>query len=89
MTLPVSEINISGFAFGGRSVGRRPDGKICFVRGAIPGEKVRVRLTADKKNYSEGELETSRARTKPPRSGSAANEAAGLPDEYTGPVDAV
>ncbi len=58
MTFPVFDINISGFAFGGRAVGRRPDGKVCFVRGAIPGEKVRVRLTADKKNFSEGELET-------------------------------
>ena len=51
------EVLISGFAFGGRAVGRRPDGKVCFVRGAVPGERVRVRLTADKKNYSEGVLE--------------------------------
>ena len=51
------EIMISGFAFGGRAVGRRTDGKVCFVRGAAPGEKVRVRLTADKKNFSEGILE--------------------------------
>ncbi|MBQ9335893.1 MAG: class I SAM-dependent RNA methyltransferase [Lentisphaeria bacterium] len=51
------EIQITGFAFGGRAVGRRSDGKVCFVRGAVPGEKVRVRLTADKKNYSEGVLD--------------------------------
>ena len=51
------EVVISGFAFGGRAVGRRPDGKICFVRGAVPGEKVLVRLVSDKKNYSEGILE--------------------------------
>ncbi len=51
------EVSIHGFAFGGRAVGRRPDGKVCFVRGGIPGEKVRVKLTADKKNYSEGVLE--------------------------------
>ena len=54
---PCVEVDITGFAFGGRAVGRRPDGKVCFVRGAVPGEKVRVRLTADKKNYSEGVLE--------------------------------
>lgn len=48
------EITVFGFAFGGRAVGHAPDGKVCFVRGAIPGEKVRVRLTADKKNFSEG-----------------------------------
>ena len=52
-----TEVLIHGFAFGGRAVGRRPDGKVCFVRGAIPGEKVRVRLVTDKKNYSEGVLE--------------------------------
>jgi len=50
------EMTVSGFAFGGRAVGRGPDGKVCFVRGAIPGETVRVRLTAEKKNYSEGVL---------------------------------
>ena len=52
-----SEVLIHGFAFGGRSVGRRPDGKICFVRGGIPGETVRVKLVSDKKNFSEGFLE--------------------------------
>lgn len=54
---PRIEVDITGFAFGGRAVGRRSDGKVCFVRGAVPGEKVRVRLTADKKNYSEGVLD--------------------------------
>ncbi len=52
-----TEVSIHGFAFGGRAVGRCPDGKVCFVRGGIPGEKVRVKLFADKKNYSEGVLE--------------------------------
>ena len=50
------EIRIRGFAFGGRAVGRDPQGKVCFVRGAVPGETVQVCLTADKKNYSEGIL---------------------------------
>ncbi len=50
------EIRIRGFAFGGRAVGRDPQGKVCFVRGAVPGETVQVSLTADKKNYSEGIL---------------------------------
>ena len=53
---PEIEMTVSGFAFGGRAVGRGPDGKVCFVRGAVPGETVRVRLTAEKKNYSEGVL---------------------------------
>ena len=50
------EVLIHGFAFGGRAVGLRPDGKVCFVRGGIPGEKVLVKITAEKKNYSEGIL---------------------------------
>ncbi|MBO4633244.1 MAG: class I SAM-dependent RNA methyltransferase [Lentisphaeria bacterium] len=52
-----AEVLIHGFAFGGRAVGRRPDGKVCFVRGAVPGETVRVKITAEKKNYSEGILD--------------------------------
>ena len=50
------EIRIRGFAFGGRAVGLDPEGKVCFVRGAVPGETVQVCVTADKKNYSEGIL---------------------------------
>ena len=53
---PEIEMTVTGFAYGGRAVGRGPDGKVCFVRGAVPGETVRVRLTAEKKNYSEGVL---------------------------------
>lgn len=49
-------LHIHGFAFGGKAVGRLENGKVCFVRGAIPGEKLLVRITADKKNYAEGEL---------------------------------
>lgn len=50
------KIKVHGFAFGGRAVGRTPEGKVGFVRGAIPGEEVLVRLASDKKNYCEGEL---------------------------------
>lgn len=50
------EIRIHGFAFGGRAVGRDSHGKVCFVRGAVPGETVQVCLTSDKKNFSEGIL---------------------------------
>ena len=50
-------ISIYGFAFGGRAVGKRADGKVCFVRGAVPGETVEAVIVSDKKNYSEGTLE--------------------------------
>jgi len=48
---------IHGFAFGGRAVGKRADGKVCFVRGAIPGETVEAEIVSERKNYSEGILE--------------------------------
>lgn len=48
---------IHGFAFGGRAVGKRADGKVCFVRGVIPGETVEATIVTDRKNYSEGTLE--------------------------------
>ena len=54
----IEQVDIYGFAFGGRAVGRRENGKVCFVRGAVPGETVRVKITADKKSYSEGCLES-------------------------------
>ena len=37
-------IPISRVAFGGDGVGRLPDGKVCFVPGALPGETVLVEL---------------------------------------------
>ena len=49
-------VEIYGFAFGGRAVGRRENGKVCFVRGAVPGETVGVAITSEKKSYSEGIL---------------------------------
>lgn len=52
----MEKVEIHGFSFGGRAVGRRADGKICFVRGAVPGETVLVRITGEKKRYSEGVL---------------------------------
>lgn len=38
------ELDITGIAHGGITVGRH-DGRVVFVTGAIPGERVRVRLT--------------------------------------------
>ena len=38
LTVPVSRI-----AFGGDGVGRLPDGKVCFVPGALPGETLEIR----------------------------------------------
>ncbi len=44
------ELLIEKTAFGGEGIGH-VDGKTCFVEGALPGEKVEVRLLQDKKNF--------------------------------------
>lgn len=47
------EIEIYGLAYGGRGVGRL-DGKVCFIDGALPGEKVRFIKQSEKKNFISG-----------------------------------
>ncbi len=62
------EIEIYGLAFGGNGVGKI-DGKICFVEGALPGEKVRFIKQIEKKKFDIGKateiLEASSDRVKP------------------------
>ena len=47
---------IESVAFGGAGIGRLPDGRVCFVAGTLSGERAVVRLTKEKKNYTEGEV---------------------------------
>ena len=49
------ELTIDGIAQGGDGVGRHA-GLVVFVRGALPGERVRLRLTEQKSNYARGAL---------------------------------
>jgi len=37
-------------------MGRLPDGRAVFVPFGLPGERVRVRLTEEKKNFARGEI---------------------------------
>jgi 23S rRNA (uracil1939-C5)-methyltransferase len=46
-------VEITALAFGGNGVGRI-DGKVVFVPFTAPGDRVRVRLTLEKKGFSEG-----------------------------------
>ncbi|MBD3378918.1 MAG: TRAM domain-containing protein [Candidatus Omnitrophica bacterium] len=46
---------IYSLAFGLKGIGRI-DGKVCFVKGALPGEQVVFRVVRDKGRYLEGEL---------------------------------
>lgn len=51
----IKTIEIYSIAFGGEGVGKI-DGKVYFVTGALPGEKVVVEITEEKKNFTKGVL---------------------------------
>ena len=52
----VIELVIERPAFGGDVLGYAPDGRVVFVRGAAPGDRVRVRLTRVKKRFARSVL---------------------------------
>lgn len=45
----------SGLASGGEAIGRAPDGRVVFIRGAAPDERVRVQLTHVSKRFLRGD----------------------------------
>ncbi|MBX9743292.1 MAG: TRAM domain-containing protein [Chthoniobacterales bacterium] len=49
------EVSILDVAFGGKGVGRI-DGMVCFTKGVIDGEKVRVRVRKKRKQFLEADL---------------------------------
>lgn len=49
-------ISIESIAYGGAGVGRLPDGRVCFVHGTLPGERVFVQVVKSKKNHAEADL---------------------------------
>lgn len=53
MEVPVP---VSRIAFGGDGVGRLPDGKVCFIPGALPGETVRAEIIREAKSFSRARL---------------------------------
>ena len=56
MMAPEVTIAIERMAYGGAGIGRLPDGRVCFVHGTLPGERVIVRVTKSKKNLAEADL---------------------------------
>ncbi|HEY7462528.1 MAG TPA: 23S rRNA (uracil(1939)-C(5))-methyltransferase RlmD [Gemmatimonadota bacterium] len=50
-----ASVRIASLAFGGDAVARLPEGRVVFVRGALPGELARVRLTRVRKGHAEAE----------------------------------
>ena len=53
---PAEDVAISGIAAGGEGVGRLADGRAVFVRGALPGERVRVVVTEERNRFARGEI---------------------------------
>ena len=47
------ELELTGFASGGRAVARMPDGRVAFVRFGIPGERVIAEVDAQHPTYVE------------------------------------
>lgn len=50
-------LEITDVAFGGKAVGRLADGRVAFVPGALPGERVAVRLTRETKRFVEAAID--------------------------------
>lgn len=63
------ELTLTTLTYGGDVMGRLDDGRAVFVPFGLPGERVRVRLTEEKKNFARGEiieiLESSKERIAP------------------------
>lgn len=51
----IDDVRIERMAYGGAGVAR-VDGKVCFVAGAVPGDRLRVRVIANKRSYCEAEI---------------------------------
>jgi 23S rRNA (uracil1939-C5)-methyltransferase len=53
----VIELGIDDLAFGGEAVGRM-NGYVVFVRGGVPGDRLRVRITETRARYGRGVVES-------------------------------
>lgn len=51
------ELEITDFSYGGSALGRMPDGRAVFIPFTMPGERVRVRIPSEFKDYCTGQLE--------------------------------
>jgi 23S rRNA (uracil1939-C5)-methyltransferase len=47
-------VAVTGIAAGGDGVGRLPDDRVVFVRGAIPGDRVRLRVDEERARFARG-----------------------------------
>jgi 23S rRNA (uracil1939-C5)-methyltransferase len=56
MKSPTFDVQLEKFTYGGDVMGRLPDDRAVFVPFGLPGERVRIRLVQEKKNFAHGEL---------------------------------
>ncbi|MGZ8900647.1 MAG: TRAM domain-containing protein, partial [Limisphaerales bacterium] len=50
------DIHLEKLTYGGDAMGRLDDGRAVFVPFGLPGERVRIRLTEEKRNFARGEI---------------------------------
>jgi 23S rRNA (uracil1939-C5)-methyltransferase len=50
------DTTLTTLTYGGDALGRLPDGRAVFVPFALPGERVRIRLTEEKRGFARAEL---------------------------------
>lgn len=50
------DLKLEKLTYGGEAMGRLPDNRAVFVTFGLPGERVRVRLVEEKKNFARGEI---------------------------------
>jgi len=56
MKSPTFEVRLEKLTYGGDAMGRLPDGRAVFVPFGLSGERVRVRLVEEKKNFARADL---------------------------------
>ena len=69
------ELTVDALAYGGNGIARTEGGYVVFVSGAIPGDRVRARITKRKRAYAEARTvelldavsRAHRRRRRPPR----------------------
>ena len=52
----IHEVTLTTLTYGGEAMGRLEDGRAVFIPFVLPGERVSVRLTDEKKNFARGEI---------------------------------
>jgi 23S rRNA (uracil1939-C5)-methyltransferase len=52
----IHEMTLTTLTYGGEAMGRLQDGRAIFIPFGLPGERVSVRLTDEKKNFARGEI---------------------------------